>query len=48
MMKEIVAATLGFLTIPIVVAVIVAAVFGSKFVASYDLSSSHYWGAFGR
>ena len=46
MTKDIIAATLGFLTIPTIVAIITAAVFVGKFIATFGLSSSHYWGGF--
>lgn len=46
MTKDIIAASLGFLTVPLFVATITGAVFGGKFIGSFGLSSSHYWVGF--
>jgi hypothetical protein len=46
MAKDIVAAALGFLTVPAVVGVIVTLVYVGKFIGSLGLSSSHYWVGF--
>ena len=46
MTKDIIAATLGFLTIPMAVGVITGAVFGGKLIGSFGLSSNHYWVGF--
>ena len=43
MTKDIIAATLGFLTPPTFIGVIVAMIFGSKFIGSFGLSYTHYW-----
>lgn len=46
MTKEIIAAALGFVTMPLVIAFITAFVFGIKYATEQGLSSAHYWGGF--
>ena len=46
MIKEITAATLGFLTLPIIILVIYAMVEAGKVIAGFGMEPSYYWAGF--